>query len=92
MDAIHNFDRALAVAEVLRSLRVEAGLTQDDVAWRIGTPQSLVSKLEHGQRRLKLDEAWAYADALGIEPATLFAAISDAFADATAAGDAAEES
>lgn len=36
----------------LRTARKEAGLTQVQVAERVGRPQSYVSKLETGERRL----------------------------------------
>ena len=41
---------------LLRQLREEAGLTQADVAGRLGEPQSFVSKYESGERRLDLVE------------------------------------
>ncbi|SDT69377.1 helix-turn-helix domain-containing protein [Jiangella sp. DSM 45060] len=50
---------------VLRALRHEAGLTQYDVAGRLGTPQSFVSKYESGERRLDVVELAHVADALG---------------------------
>ena len=59
--------RAAAVGQALHDLRVAQGLTQDELAQRFGSPQSLVSKIEHSQRHLRMDEAMAYADALGVE-------------------------
>ena len=41
---------------VLRRLRREAGLTQVQVAERLGVPQSFVSKYESGERRLDIVE------------------------------------
>jgi transcriptional regulator with XRE-family HTH domain len=38
--------------ELLRNLRSEAGLTQKDLAVRLGEPQSYISKYESGERRL----------------------------------------
>lgn len=55
--------RALLVAE-----RERVGLTQVDVAGRIGKPQSYVSKYERGERRLDIVEFLDVARALGIDP------------------------
>lgn len=49
----------------LRSLRVEAGLTQVAVAAILGVPQSFVSKYESGERRLDVIELKHVACALG---------------------------
>jgi transcriptional regulator with XRE-family HTH domain len=42
--------------DLLRSLRLEAGMRQSDLAARLGRPQSFVSKYESGERRLDLIE------------------------------------
>jgi transcriptional regulator with XRE-family HTH domain len=55
---------------LLRELREKAKLTQEDVARRLGQPQSFVSKYESGERRLDLVELRAVCDALGISLAT----------------------
>ncbi len=44
------------LAFLLRDLRSRAGLTQTDVAFALGKPQSYVSKYETGERRLDLVE------------------------------------
>lgn len=46
----------LALAGRLRARRVEAGLTQVELADRLGVPQSFVSKCETGERRLDVLE------------------------------------
>ncbi|WP_367133262.1 helix-turn-helix domain-containing protein [Saccharothrix sp. HUAS TT1] len=51
--------------ELLRQLRKEAGLTQVEVAERLGEPQSFVSKYESGERRLDVVETQHVAQALG---------------------------
>ena len=51
----------------LRSMRLEAGITQQKLAAAIGKPQSYVSKVEGAKRDLHLSEIADYADALGIE-------------------------
>ena len=49
---------------LLFQMRKEAGLTQAQVAARLGRPQSFVSKYESGERRLDLIELRAVAEAL----------------------------
>lgn len=61
----------ICVANTLRRLRVEGHLTQHQLAERLARPQSFVSKLERGERHLRLDEVFPYAAALGIEPTHL---------------------
>jgi len=51
--------------QLLRDLRMEAGLRQSDLAATIGRPQSFVSEYEAGQRRLDLVELRAVAIACG---------------------------
>ena len=52
--------------ELLRELRVEAGLRQSDLAATIGRPQSFISEYEAGQRRLDLVELRAVGQACGV--------------------------
>jgi transcriptional regulator with XRE-family HTH domain len=51
---------------LLRQLRVEAGLTQVQVADLLDEPQSFVSKYEMGERRLDIVELRQVAEALGM--------------------------
>ena len=51
---------------LLRQLRRDAGLTQVQVADRLGAPQSFVSKYESGERRLDVIELGHVATAIGI--------------------------
>ena len=64
------------VVEVLRRARTEAGLTQAELALRVGRDQSHVSLVEGSQRRLDLVEFDALARAIGADPVELFAEIS----------------
>ena len=50
---------------ILKELRLEAGLTQVQVAKRLDEPQSFVSKYESGERRLDLIELRYVAEVLG---------------------------
>jgi transcriptional regulator with XRE-family HTH domain len=54
------------LAALLRNVRSEAGLTQAEVAERLGLPQSFVSKYESGERRLDLIELRLICKALGV--------------------------
>jgi transcriptional regulator with XRE-family HTH domain len=51
----------------LRALRVERGLSQEEVAVRAGMAASTLSRLESGARRLALDHLAPLAGALGVE-------------------------
>ena len=51
---------------LLRELRVEAGLTQTDLAARIEKDQTFVSKYESGERRLDVLEMRDICLALGM--------------------------
>ena len=52
--------------ELLRNFRLEAGLTQTALASRLRRPQSFVSKIETGERRLDLVELAEYCRALRV--------------------------
>jgi len=52
---------------LLVSARQESGLTQVQIAERLGKPQSFISKYERGERRLDLTEFIELADVLGID-------------------------
>ncbi len=60
-----NLNRAIGVE--LRSMRTDAQKTQSTVASRLGKPQSYVSKLESGERSLRLCEIYDYAAALDMD-------------------------
>jgi transcriptional regulator with XRE-family HTH domain len=48
--------------------RVEADLTQRQLAERLGWDQSVISEIETGQRRVSVVEFIAIAEALGFDP------------------------
>jgi len=60
-------------AELLPQLRREAGLTQEELAQRMGRIQSLIGKIETKERRVNIDEFSKIAEALGRDAAKLFA-------------------
>lgn len=51
--------------------RQENNLTQQEVAFRLGRPQSFVSKYESGERRLDVIEFLEVCQALGITPRSI---------------------
>ena len=57
--------------ELLRRERVNAGLTQQDVADRLGKPQSYVAKIEGAERRIDVIEFLALAKAIGVDAAAI---------------------
>lgn len=59
------------LCELLVEARKKAGLTQVEVAERLGKPQSFVAKYEGGERRLDVIEFLAVADVIGVVPASL---------------------
>ncbi|MDZ4371890.1 MAG: helix-turn-helix transcriptional regulator [Phenylobacterium sp.] len=61
-----------AAVEVLREARQRIGLTQAELAHRIGRDQSHVSLIEGSQRRLDLVEFLEIARALECDPIELF--------------------
>jgi transcriptional regulator with XRE-family HTH domain len=52
---------------VLVGARRDAGLRQVDLAARLGKPQSFVSKMERGERRLDVVELIVVARAIGVD-------------------------
>ncbi|MCX5538079.1 helix-turn-helix transcriptional regulator [Paraburkholderia sp. CNPSo 3076] len=60
-------------AQLLRAAREEAGFTQEEVATRLETTQTFISKCERGERRLDVVELCSWCEALGI-PAGEFVA------------------
>ena len=51
---------------LLRTMRIEAGLRQTDMASRLRQPQSFISKYESGERRLDILQLRAVSAALGM--------------------------
>jgi len=54
------------LVSLLREIRIEAGLTQTELAVRIERDQTFVSKYESGQRRLDVLEMREICQAVGI--------------------------
>jgi transcriptional regulator with XRE-family HTH domain len=63
----------------LRSLREEAGLTQEEVAHRADVHWTYLSQVEGGKRNLGLENIIYLAKAIGVTPADFFAAFSKTY-------------
>ena len=61
-----------SLVELLTATRLEQSLTQQEVADRLGKPQSYVAKVEGAERRIDLLEFIDLARALGVDPNDLF--------------------
>lgn len=59
------------LCDLLIEARRNSGITQMELAAKLGRPQSFVSKFEHGERRLDVIEFVEVAQALGADPAKL---------------------
>jgi transcriptional regulator with XRE-family HTH domain len=59
--------------EALLALRRSSGVTQVELAKRLGRGQAFISTLERGIRRIDLIEFYAIVMALGGDPVAIFA-------------------
>ena len=50
----------------LRKVRKRSGLSQEELAERLGESQSFVSKCERGERRLDVVELRSFCNAIGV--------------------------
>ena len=73
-ESIHS-PRYAALRRALVAARKAAELTQDEVADELGRPQSFVSKVESGERRIDLVELLELAEALGADPLAIVAEV-----------------
>jgi transcriptional regulator with XRE-family HTH domain len=60
------------LAEALRQLRVESGLSQVEMARRLGVSQPTLNRLENGSQNVTLDTLARLCHALRCEPGDLF--------------------
>ena len=67
--------RHKALIDLLIAKREAAGMTQADLAARLGEYQSFVARLESGQRRVDVVEFLELAEALGFDPAKAISAL-----------------
>jgi transcriptional regulator with XRE-family HTH domain len=58
--------------EMLIEARTRAGLTQVELAARLGRPQPFISFVERGERRVDVIEFYAIMKAIGADPEEAF--------------------
>ena len=63
---------------LLHQARIDVGMTQGDVARKLGVPQSYVSKCESGVRRMDVTEVHAWLDAIDRDWVTFMLALGHA--------------
>jgi transcriptional regulator with XRE-family HTH domain len=66
------YPRYQCFLELLREARQAAGVTQSQLAERIGNRQVFVSKLERGERRMDVVDLVEYCEAAGIDVVRFF--------------------
>lgn len=75
-----------AYRHYLREWREWRGLLQSDLAKKVGTAASVISRYETGDRRIHLEMQFRLMAALGITPAQFFSPPDQPSLDAIAAG------
>jgi transcriptional regulator with XRE-family HTH domain len=68
--SVHSAEQR-AFRELMVAARKKAALTQQDLARKLGKPQSFVAKYEGGERRLDVVEFVWIAEILGADPLRL---------------------
>jgi transcriptional regulator with XRE-family HTH domain len=76
------FSDAYAILlEVLVKARKDAGVTQVELASRLGRPQPFISYVESGERRIDVIEFCAIARALDVDSVALFTRMANRLPD-----------
>jgi transcriptional regulator with XRE-family HTH domain len=57
--------------QLLRNARKAAGLTQDEVAERVGLKRTSITNIERGRQHIPLHQLFRLADAVGVAPEEL---------------------
>ena len=60
-------DRKALLRKLLKEARLDAGLTQVEVASKLRVPQSYIAKIEQGERKISFIEVLDLCKALGID-------------------------
>lgn len=59
-------DDYINIISILRAIRIKKNITQAEMAKRLNTTQSFISKVENRERRLDVIELLSWIDALGV--------------------------
>lgn len=78
---MRNRDTAVAFGDVLRKLRLQKGLSQEELALRAGLDRAYPSLLESGRRQPTLSVLIALAQSLDISPDALLRTTLDKLED-----------
>ena len=62
-----------AFGTVLRRLRDERGLTQEDLAYESGLARTFIAKMETGRRQPSITTVFRLAESLGVRPSEIVA-------------------
>jgi transcriptional regulator with XRE-family HTH domain len=62
-------ERYVRLSQLMTEARKKSGLSQQEVADRLGRPQTFVSRVERGTRQMDLVEFLEIAEAIGFDPA-----------------------
>ena len=68
----------LALMAALKQARLDAGLTQTELADRLERPQSFVAKYENGERKVEVVEFVQIVSAIGCDGSSIIDAIRSA--------------
>lgn len=79
-------DPARSVLHFLKERREAAGLSQEQLARRLGTSKGVISRYETGERGLSIEMQFRLAEALGIWVGELFLPVDHPSTDALLAG------
>lgn len=65
------------IGQLIRAARREAGLTQDQVAERLGLTRTSITNIESGRQRFQVHVLFLLAEALGVTPIAFLPASPD---------------
>ncbi|CAI0963998.1 helix-turn-helix domain-containing protein [Serratia proteamaculans] len=66
MTSVYSTEYQLVI-KILRDVRIKKGITQVKLAEALGRPQSFITKLENGERKLDVVEFALIAHLLGVD-------------------------
>ena len=82
MDKPLHSKRSKIFCDHVRLLREKAGMTQQDLATALGREHGMVARIELGERRVDIIEAFDLFEALGVDPSQQIVALMAKFRDA----------